>query len=354
VSDKSVAQNPRSVVVLLGVIALVLVGLVLYAARPVMVLVVLAFFLAVLIHPLVRWLERFTAKWLALVLTILLIGAGIGGTIVALFFQGKAVATKLPEYAKRFESMLEGIQELLRSWGFEMSWSEMGTADAAGKALEFAIGGIGSLVTLSAETVLVLVMVMFMVVEVPSFRHKIEASMDLERRARVMDSMDSATLKIQRYVTTKVVVSLVVGILTSLVSWLLDLDFPIIWGVIAFQFNFIPYVGANAAVIPPAIIALVQFEEPLVPFALCVGILGTLHFIIGNIIEPRIMGRSLELSPTVVFSCMLFWGWLWGMMGVVLAVPLTALVAIVCAHVEPLKPIALWLGEDPETAAHDT
>ena len=134
-----------------------------------------------------------------------------------------------------------------------------------------------------------------------------------------------------------------IGLLVGLVVLALDVDFPFLWGLLAFLLNFIPQVGSVIATVPPVLIALLQhgtLSRPLIALACLIG----LHMVIGNFIEPRLLGRSLNLSPLVVLLSLLFWGWLWGFAGVVLAVPLTVTVQIACQQSESLRPVAVLLG----------
>ena len=190
-------------------------------------------------------------------------------------------------------------------------------------------------------------MLVFMLIEAESFHDKLVAALGSGNRKRVDQSLTRATKKIQRYITVKTLVSLTTGLLTWFIASLIGLDFAFIWGAVAFQLNFIPYLGSIIAVFPPTIIALLQFDD-LTPALITLFVLGGLQFSIGNIIEPRIMGRTLSLSPTVVFTSLLFWGWFWGPLGVVLSVPLTAVIKTLCQYTAPLRPLALILGDGTE------
>ncbi len=343
--DVETPQRLRSERFMLASLTAVALGFALWATRPVAVMIVLSIFLAILLQPAVSWLNRFVPKSVAFTVVIVGIGALLVALSGAIVVQTREVAVKTPEYAERFQEMSQGALDLARRAGIEVTWKQVGTADAVTSALGYLTQGVQSLFALGVQTLLILVMVVFMLIEAPIFHDKIEWAFGGERGATVTQSLDVATKKIQRYVVTKTLVSLFTGVLTGLVTNWLGLDFPFIWGAIAFQLNFIPYVGSIVAVFPPALIALVQFDTPTVALVTLL-VLGTMQFSIGNIIEPRIMGRSLALSPLVVFTSMFFWGWFWGMMGVVLSVPLTAVARIVCEHVESLEPIAILMGDE--------
>lgn len=339
-----IRSRDRTTRLSLAVIAIILVGVVLYYTKAVAVLVALSAFLAILIQPAVNWLERHIPKWLALMVVFLGIGLLLTGIGLAFVTQARAVAAKAPEYSARFEEMLQGALEFASSLGIELTWNEVGTTEAITNAIGYVTSGIQSFLGFGAQTLVVLIMVIFMLLEANVFRLKIAVAFKADQRDKVTDSLDSATRKIQRYVVTKTLVSMMTGLITGLVTYAIGLDFPFIWGAIAFQLNFIPYLGSLIAVVPPTLIAFVQFPDPAIG-AFTFFILGTVQFTIGNIIEPRIMGRNLALSPLVVFISMTFWGWFWGLTGIILSVPLTAVIKIVCEHIESLRPIAIMMGD---------
>lgn len=333
---------------LLGVIALVAVGFALYVTRPVIVLVAVAMFLSILLAPVARMLNRVMPTALGLVVIFTGIGGVLTGLGVAVFVEFRDVGAKLPHYADRFEEMAQIGLDLAAQLGLDLTWDDIGTKDAIAEAFGFVTSGLESIFGVLFQLLLVLIMVTFMLLEAPTMKAKISKAFDAERRDKVIASLDSMTRKIQRYVVTKTVVSLITGLLTALITAAFGLDFPFVWGLIAFQLNFIPNLGSIIAVFPPTMVALLQFEQPTIAVVIFFT-LGSLQFTIGNLIEPRIMGRTLELSPTIVFISMLFWGFFWGFWGVVLAVPLTAVAKIVCEHVNSLRPIAVLLGA-PEQA----
>lgn len=328
---------------LLGIIALAILFFVLKVIQPIIVLVIFALFVAVLLHPLVVLLNRFIPHWMALVIVMLTLGLALAGLSLLFYAQARSIAEKAPQYAERFQGVISWGIAVADDFGVQVNWQDIGSGDTVSGLLAVLATGLESIFGFAGKTFLVLIMALFMLLEAPSLRRKIEQAFEEERSHKVRLSIDTMALQIQRYVTTKTLVSLVTGVITGCVTHALGLDFPVIWGAIAFQLNFIPHVGSIIAVWPPTILALVQFDSPDTAVATLL-ILGSIQFTIGNIIEPRIMGRSLELSPLVVFISMAFWGWFWGASGIMLAVPLTAAIRIICSHIESLKPVAVLLG----------
>jgi predicted PurR-regulated permease PerM len=150
--------------------------------------------------------------------------------------------------------------------------------------------------------------------------------------------------QISAYMVTVTVVNIVFGVVVGVVVKLQGMPNPVLWGVLAGVTNYIPYLGALAMAAILGLVALVHFETmtqaAMIPFVFL-----ALNFFEGNIITPRLIGQRLALNPVVVFTSVLFWGWIWGVMGALMAVPIMAAIKIVCDHIEGLAPIGEFLGQ---------
>jgi len=153
-------------------------------------------------------------------------------------------------------------------------------------------------------------------------------TMTIQREIKLQKTIRDITEQVQKYIVTKFLISLSVGVLVGFILWLFKIEFFLIWASLAVLLNFIPNVGSVIAVILPALMALVQYES--FSYALLVSaVLIVVQNIMGNIIEPKIFGDRLGLNPIVILLSLLVWGYLWGIVGMFLAVPLTAIVKIV-------------------------
>jgi predicted PurR-regulated permease PerM len=139
-------------------------------------------------------------------------------------------------------------------------------------------------------------------------------------------------------------ISFVTGFLVWFALAMVGVDFAITWGALAFFLNFIPTVGSIAASIPPIVLALVPFYPSFWPGVITLLALLTIQLSIGNGIAPKVLGDQLNLSPVVILLSLMFWGWLWGIVGALLSVPITAAIKIVCENIEPLHPISVMMG----------
>ena len=152
----------------------------------------------------------------------------------------------------------------------------------------------------------------------------------------------------RRYLLTKTLFNLTTGALVTALLAAFGVDFPLLWGLLTFLAHYIPSVGAVISVGLPTIFLFLQFSPGM---ALLIALLNAaLQFLMGNAVEPRIMGSSLDLSPLLVLISLLFWGWLWGPWGMVLSVPITSTIKIICENVEPLRPIAVLMSGSLEHA----
>ncbi|MGM0576942.1 MAG: AI-2E family transporter [Myxococcota bacterium] len=335
------SETARTRNLLLTIIAAVLVGLVLHYTAPVTVLFAIAAFLAVLLRPVVRWLDGYMPRVFSMTAVVLGIGGILGGVGTAMYVQLEALLERLPVYADRLALLAGEFTVFAERLGVQI-------APTAEQVMDSGVGlltsWLGSLLTTSGTGLLILVTMFFMLTEANMIRRKLTLVFDEDQCRRIVGSLDSATRKIKDYLTTKTLVSLSTGTLTGLVTWSLDVDFPFVWASLAFLLNYIPHLGSVVATVAPTLMALVQHESPTTGM-LTLMMLGSVQMVLGNIIEPRLMGRSLSLSPLVVFVSLLFWGWFWGLPGVLLAVPLTAVLKIACEHIPALRTFGLLLGD---------
>ena len=149
----------------------------------------------------------------------------------------------------------------------------------------------------------------------------------------------------QNYLAIKTLVSLATGVTAGVLVWALGLDFPLLWGLLAFIFNYIPNLGSVLAGVPPVLLAILQLG-PGRAVAVALGYL-VINTVFGNFIEPTLMGRRLGLSTLVVFLSLVFWGWVWGPVGMLLAVPLTMVIKIALENTEDFHWVAVMLDANP-------
>jgi len=312
-------------------------------ARSVLVSFLVAVFLAVLGTPPVLWLQRRGAPPVVaalLVVTGMVATLLLAGALVGASFDGFAAA--MPAYQARLAEEIVSRRAWLDAHGI--------------RGLEEALRGVanpGALMSLTArlvtglgaalsDAVLIVLTTAFILLEVSGLPAKLRAV--LGDPLQLFPEVTRFAADIKRYMVIKTLVSLATGGLVA--GWLavLGVDFPILWGFLAFLLNFVPNVGSTLAAAPAVLLAFVQHGAGTA--ALAAGGYMTVNFILDNVIETRLMGRRLELSTLVVFLSLLFWGGLLGPVGMVLCVPLTMTLKFGCERFDGTRWIALALGPD--------
>lgn len=204
----------------------------------------------------------------------------------------------------------------------------------------------GAVTTIAGNAGTMLIYVTFLLLEQGSFNRKIAALFpEQEREALVHRILHRIAVEIQTYIWLKTLTSLLTGVLSYMVMKIIGIDFAEFWALLIFALNYIPYIGALLGVIFPALIALVQFET-LSPFISTTGLLALIQFLVGNVLEPRIMGKGLNISPLVMLLALAFWGSVWGVTGMFLAVPMMVVIMIVCSNFDRSRAIAILLSEN--------
>jgi len=164
-----------------------------------------------------------------------------------------------------------------------------------------------------------------------------------EKATIITESLRNMGMQIRRYIVIKIIMNAITGLLTCIVLWLLGLDFPVFWGLLGFLVCFIPNIGAVIAIGAPFILSLLQFDSFTIPI-LVIALLGLVYMVMGSLVEPKFMASSLNLSVLLILVALIFWGLVWGLWGMLLAIPLTTIIKIIFTNVESLKPISILMG----------
>ncbi|MGJ8677009.1 MAG: AI-2E family transporter [Akkermansiaceae bacterium] len=331
----------NKVMLLLASATLVLFGC--YFARDFFIPVSLAFFLAAVSFPITNWLrEHRIPRFFAVLTTVLVVFAFLSGIMVVAFLliNDLAADERMELYGKRmYDIALEfGVQ--LEEWKIEGAEEEIKKILTVELIRDFFESNIASLLSSVLEVVknsfIVLILLVFMLGEARVFGRRFEAI--VAARGPNLQRMLSATHDIQKYLAIKTLVSIGTGVLAGLLCWLANVDFPLLWGILAFALNYIPAVGSIIAGIPPVILALLIHD---IQHAAVVGVgYLVINGFLGNFLEPALLGRRFGLSTVVVVISVLFWGFIWGPVGMLLAVPLTMLMKVALDNSYELR----WLG----------
>ncbi len=328
---------------LITVAALVIIIAGFHRAAPLIVPFLLALFIAIICAPPLFWLNRKGLPiWLATLIVVVVIGA-IGVIILAIIGTSlNDFSRSLPLYQANIQEKSQGLVVLLTRLGIEgLDKGLLETLDP-GLAMRFVAILLSGLKKVLTDGFMIMLTVIFILLEASSFPTKLHSALtNPERAVHFFENFNS---KLQRYIVIKTLTSLATGIAITIWMVILGVDYPLLWGFLAFVLNYIPTIGSILAAIPTALLALVQLGTGYMVLVL-IGYLAV-NITIGNFIEPKVMGRGLGLSTLVVFLSLVFWGYIFGPVGMLLAVPLTMILKIALGSSDETKWIATMLGSE--------
>jgi AI-2 transport protein TqsA len=349
-------QKASQMVLLFAALVICVAGL--KAAQAFFVPMLLAFFIATVSYPVTSWLQRHRVPpVIAVLLTVLfdfvflaavvVLGVTIVGDLqekwdveyyelakAKILEANSAIASKLEELEvenageKLNEFTNENLAEL-RNVKFGQIW-------------DLSTGVVGRVLSFFASFGVVIVLTVFMLFEAQVFSRRFGAIR--EARGPNFERLIGAMRDTQRYLGIKTVLSLATGLFAGILCWIADLDFFLLWGILAFVMNFIPVVGSLIASVPPILLALIAKDGGPTEALLVAGGYGLINMFLDNYVQPLLLGRRFGLSILIVVLCVLFWGWLWGLIGIILAVPLTMILKVVLDNSDEFRWIAVAIG----------
>lgn len=331
---------------LISAAAVIVIVFGMQAAKVLLVPFLLAVFFALIAVRPMLWLQAkkvpsILAAFLIVIIMMLIlavVGAIVGSSI------GEFTAA-LPSYQERLDAIVQGaLQFLARISGNERSFSDLGELIDPGWAMGMAASILTALQDVLKNVFLILFTMVFMLLEVSSAATKAQAafgvSADSFQRPRTF------LTNLGRYLGIKTVVSIATGLTAGLVTWWIGLDFPLLWAMLAFLFNYVPTIGSIIAAVPAVLLALVQLG-PGDALTTALGFLG-INMLFGNMLEPRLMGRGVGISPLIIFVGLVLWGWIFGPVGMLLSVPLTMTVKMALESNERTRWAAILIGSEQD------
>ncbi len=342
-------NRPRAASALITFAAFVVVIAGLRASEPIVVPFLLSVFLAIISTPPLFWLEkRGLPKWLAMLVVIAAIIAVAIGITALLGNSINNFSRDIPFYKTRIKEQFGGLVSWLSAHGVQVTRDQVLSYVNPGKAIELVgeiFNGFGGVL---ANAFLIFLTVIFILFEAHSFPRKIRTAIDDPEKK--LERFEQFTQNLMRYLAIKTLTSLGTGICIGVWLWILGVEYPVLWGLLAFLLNYVPNIGSIIAAVPALLLTVVQLG-PLSALWVAVGYV-VVNVVFGNVVEPRMMGRGLGLSTLVVFLSLVFWGWVLGPVGMLLSVPLTMTLKIALDGSEETRWIAVMLGS--ESGADDS
>lgn len=323
-----------------------------YWASTVLVTLLAAVLMAYFLDPLVTALERLRIPRalgsLLIVLLTLSLLAGMGWTLIARFDQ---FGRDWPQYREPLRTAVGAVQSRLNA--FEMHISELTPpAPHVGRVLTVAesnplrdalLGRLSSLYSFLFATTFIPFLVFFMLAAKRQVWHATMELFPLDKRTQAKETLADVTHVLRSYLAGSVLVALLLVLASWGFFYIIGIDFPFLVALVSGLCNMVPYIGAVMSWIPPLLVGLKQFHS-VGPFIGIFAMLTFFHIIAANLLVPALVGWRVRLNAMALTVSLLFWGWLWGAMGLILAIPITAVIKVICEHVEGWQPVGRWLS----------
>jgi predicted PurR-regulated permease PerM len=352
----------------LAVLAMLASIFVLHWAKEVFIPVMLSVLFSYALSPVVNWMElKRVPRWLGAAVLMVAIGASIGSTAYLLSNQAAQLVNALPAAAQKFRQAMkerggksEGALETMQKAASQIEQAAQesggGTITSRGamrvvvessrfNIKDYLWSGTMGLLALIGQSTVVVFLTYFLMLSGDTFRRKLIklAGPTLSKKKITLQALNEITVQIQRYLQVQLLTSALVGVLTGLAFWAIGLENAAVWGIGAAVLNLVPYIGSLATAAAAVLVGFLQFGS--LNMALVVGGASLfIHTLIGNLLTPWLTSRAARMSPVAVFVGLLAWGWLWGVWGLLLGIPILMMIKSVCDRVDDLKPVGEFLG----------
>ncbi|TVQ23636.1 MAG: AI-2E family transporter [Spirochaetaceae bacterium] len=338
--SESSQDHSRTSAGLLLVLVIIALGAVFQLAAGILQPLVVALLLSFVLSPLVDFLHRLRVPRLIAILLVILLLLGVG-TFAAfiLYATIQSLVRTFPFYLQRMMDLYRLVSE-----EFELPPSLMTDLQVTRQIGTFVVTLSSGFLSILGGLTMVVIFLLFILLEKPYLRPKVMDALQGPRTEKIWRIVGHTNAQIGRYLTVKLIISTVTGLLVWLSFGLIGVDFAFLWGVLSFLFNFIPSIGSITIGIISVAFAVIQFFPDLNPIVGAAASMLAIQLILGNVIDPKMQGDSLKISPVVILFSLLLWGWLWGVMGLFLAVPLTVALKIVFENIPGFEFVGVLMG----------
>jgi predicted PurR-regulated permease PerM len=343
----------KIMIALVAVICVIITGYVFIQMKAIIIPLILALIIYFLLNPALTFSDK---KNIPESLTILLI---IILTVV--FFYGighminlnvESFSENIHHYEERLKIIVEDIRELLtfsksdsqtavteesRSSGIRAIFKDISLRDTVSTIL-------ASISEILSDFFVVILYLVFLLIGRRGLISKFDIAFKSETSTKMKSIVEKINEEINKYILTKTLISLLTGTLVTVALWIFGVEFAFIWGLLTFLLNFIPNIGSIIATVFPIVFSIVQFDNFITVIWIAI-ILLAIQFVIGNVVEPKVVGKSMGISPVVVLFSLIFWGYVWGILGMVFAVPIAVFIKIILENINELKPLSVLMSD---------
>ena len=343
-------RGDRIVKIAAGVILIVIIIFILKELQSILLPFFVAVIIAFLFEPFYKWMRiKRIPGFLAIIIIIiiLLILANVMSLFV--FTSINSFPAEVPAYQLKFTNLYNSTVSAIESNEYfrqylkpKMDIPDLLSGINFAGVLENLVGGT---VAIFGNFVLIMIYVVFLLSEIGSLRKRLRMAYSIERARKVADIIDDVFEDVKKFIVRKTLINFSHAVLVYIVLIIFGVDFAIVWAFLTFFMAFIPNIGAILATILPFLSALIQYESFATPFVLLI-VLTVIGFLMGNILEPKIFGNSLNLSPILILLALIFWGYVWGIVGMLLSVPILSMIKIILSKFESTAPVAILMSHE--------
>jgi len=346
-SIKKPYHSGRTVLVLMIFLCCVIAMAVLKIASSVILPFTIAALLAFVFLPMIKALDKIRCpRFLSILLVVIIIISGMYLFGMVIFSSGRMIAAQWPNFEYRFQVIYNWAAEI-----FELSndteltfWQNLWGQEIIRNFIrDFTISSSNIFLRFLSSAVLVVLFIVFILMEAGFIKEKLMVA--FENHIGNVEGMGNELIsQVTRYLTAKFLISLANGLIFAGAFFLVGLEFAVVWGVIQFLLNFIPTLGSIAAGVIISLFALLQFWPDPAPIIIVIAVILAVNMILGNILDPKIVGDHVGISPLVILISLSLWGYIWGFAGMVLAVPMTVIIKIICENIPIMEPVSVLIG----------
>jgi len=345
---KSPNDYNKIILALLSIICVVILGVVLKNASTIFIPFVLAIFLSFILNPVITFFEKLRFPGVLAILVSVILSIVVLG-LIGIFIKGsiESFITEFPKYENRINDIVENLLQLLSvsSTGESALQDNPQLADlfenfSVPSLIKGMVASMGSFLS---SSFLIFLILMFLLAGRKQLTKKSYEAFNSDVSKKIVGVINNINDQIQKYLVAKTLVSLVTALLVGVVLYLFDIEFIGIWMLLTFLLNFIPNVGSLVATLLPVPIAIIQYDNFGIVIWMVVCIL-IIQLVIGNVVEPKIVGKRINLSPLVLLFSLALWGYIWGIVGMFLAVPLMVMIRIIFENIDGLRFISVYMG----------
>lgn len=341
---------------LLGILAVILLGSALIAMKPVIVPIFLALFITLVVSPVERRIADLVPRhmrWPGILAALLVIVAVFGLFVGSFWIGARRIASAIGAMSRRIDEVVGGAA--LSDWSVFGQDIEQLLTLVGDRGVNFLSATLTQVINQTASTVLTLVITLFltllMLTEAPRAVAKLRAVSDEEDSSRWRSAVRQIARKLRLYLMARAALGLLTASLYAIWIWWCEVDLVLVWALMTFLFSFVPNIGSVISAILPVSYAALTGDgaHPLVIFA---GLL-VVEQVVGNFVDPYVQGNQVSLAPIVILVSVLLFGWMWGALGAILGVPVMIALTVGAAHMEPTRPLALFLSDQSTYAGLD-